>query len=71
MYSSWKAYTLKIELIKCPETSIDKYQHTLRNMAKEQRPQLHCSGGLKSHDFRTAEEIPTSPKKLRSEEEFS
>jgi len=38
MHSSWKAYTLTIELIRCPETLIDKYQHTLRNISKEQRP---------------------------------
>jgi len=71
VHSSWKAYTLMMELISCTETSINECQTTLRNMAEEQRPQLHCSGDLKSHNFRTAEEIPTSPKKLCSVEEVS
>jgi len=31
-----------------PSTSINNYQHTLRNNPEERRPHLHRSGGLKA-----------------------
>jgi len=32
----------------CPETSVNNYQHTLRNNPEERRPHLHDGGNLKS-----------------------
>jgi hypothetical protein len=34
--------------IGCPETSVNNYQHTLRNNLEERRPHLHDGGNLKS-----------------------
>lgn len=36
---SWTAWRLKFETTGCTETSVDKYDHTLRNKPKERRPQ--------------------------------
>lgn len=36
----WISRPLKVGEIRCPETSINRYHHTLRNNAQERRPQI-------------------------------
>ena len=43
-----QAWPLKMGPISCPETSVDNYQHTLRTIPEERKPQLHSGGGLKT-----------------------
>jgi len=44
----------------CPETSVTKYQYTLRNMPEERRPHLHRDRNHKSELFDVPEEIRTT-----------
>jgi hypothetical protein len=38
-----------MEPIACPETSVQSYDSTLRNIPEERRSYIQCSGSLKSH----------------------
>lgn len=42
----WAAWLLKLGPVGCPETSINNYQNTLRNIPEERRPQLYCGRSL-------------------------
>jgi hypothetical protein len=37
----------------CPETAVNNYQHTLRNIPEDRRPQLHSDESLKYHTKET------------------
>jgi len=38
--------------IGCPETSVNNYQHTLRNIPEERSPQLRRDGSLDSRKYK-------------------
>ena len=42
----WAAGPLKMGPIGCPETSVNKYQSTLRNVAEERRSHVHRGASL-------------------------
>ena len=46
--NSWNSWSLKTELICCPETSVRSYQSTLRKIPEERRTRQHHSWSLKS-----------------------
>jgi hypothetical protein len=45
---TWTSWPLKMGPILCPETSVQAYHSTLRNIPKERRPHPHRSRSLKS-----------------------
>jgi hypothetical protein len=47
-HSSWTVWPLKMGPIYCVETSVTKYQFTLRNVPEERIPHLDRGGSLKS-----------------------
>jgi len=46
--SSLTVWTLKMELLDCPETSVSNYQAPLRYIAGGRRTPVHCGGSLKT-----------------------
>jgi hypothetical protein len=48
--SSWTSWPLKMGLIGCPETSLQNYHPTLRNIPQERRSHLHRGGSLESRN---------------------
>jgi hypothetical protein len=51
MASSSTSWLLKMGPICCPETSVQNYQSTLRNIPEERRSNLHRGGSLKSRTW--------------------
>jgi hypothetical protein len=46
--SSWYNWSMKMWPVKCAETPITSCKPMFHKTSKEQRPQLHCGGSLKS-----------------------
>lgn len=51
----WAASPLKVGTIVCPETTLDNYQHKLRNIPEVRRPQILCNGTLKYRLMQTSQ----------------
>ena len=51
----WTASPLKVGPIVCPETTLDNYQHKLRNIPEVRRPQILCDGTLNYRLMRTSQ----------------